>query len=342
MNKMTEQKAKIRKSLNYLIRVVIIIVTYGFIYRQVFVEHKLQDIPGMFSRITEQQQYLALMILTFILMLINWGIESYKWKLLIAKIEKISFIRAFRAVMTGVSVSLFTPNRTGDYLGRVFILEKGNHLEGIFLTLIGSFAQIVVTFSIGLFSLLAFADQYLRPSYQFQQYILTSLVVFIPCLVFGILFLYFNLGILSDFISRFLPRKWEHFKQYVLVFAKFSNIELFRILLLSILRYLVFSSQFFLLLIIFGADLPALQGLVLIPVIYLAMSLVPTLALTELGIRGSVSVFIIGLYFERYGSGNADTELAILTSSTLLWLINLIIPAIMGTFFVFSLKFFRK
>jgi hypothetical protein len=32
----------------------------------------------------------------------------------------------------------------------------------------------------------------------------------------------------------------------------------------------------------------------------------------------------------------------ILAASSVLWLINLAIPAILGTFFVFSLKFFRK
>ena len=111
------------------------------------------------------------MILILLLMLVNWSIESVKWKILIAKIERVSFFRAFKAVMTGVSVSLFTPNRTGDYLGRVFILEKGNHIEGILITLIGSFAQIIVTISVGLFCFLSFLDQYLRVPYQIQEYL---------------------------------------------------------------------------------------------------------------------------------------------------------------------------
>jgi len=339
---MTEQKTNIRKTFNYLIRALIIMVTYGFIYHQVFVERKLHEIPGVFTRVMERGQTLWLMILILILMLINWSIESVKWKLLIAKIERVSFIRAFQAVMTGVSVSIFTPNRTGDYLGRVFILEKGNHLEGIFITLIGSFAQIVVTFSVGLFCSLSFLDHYLRVTYQVQEYIFTSLIFLIPCLVFMILFFYFNIGILSDFISRFIPRKWERLVEYTHVFARYSSKELFGVLLLSLLRYLIFSTQFFLLLRIFGADLPVGQGMILIPVIYLAMAMVPTVALIELGIRGSVSIFVIGLYFSKFGIGNADTELAILTASTVLWFVNLIIPAILGTFFVFSLKFFRR
>jgi hypothetical protein len=211
---MTEQKAKIRKTFNYLIRALIILITYGFIYRQVFVERKLHEIVNVFNKMIEQRQAWIMISLILLLMLLNWSIESVKWRLLIAKIEKISFFRSFKAVMTGVSVSLFTPNRTGDYLGRVFILEKGNHVEGILITLIGSFAQIVVTLSAGLFCFLSFLDQYLRVSYQAQEYLLISLIFLVPCVVFLIMLFYFNIGILTDFIGRQMPRKWARFIEY--------------------------------------------------------------------------------------------------------------------------------
>jgi uncharacterized membrane protein YbhN (UPF0104 family) len=338
---MTEQKAKIRKTFNYLIKALIILVTYGFIYRQVFVERKLHEIAGVFDKMMEQHAW-VMICLILVLMLINWGIESFKWRLLIAKIEKISFLRAFKAVMTGVSVSIFTPNRTGDYLGRVFILEKGNHVEGVLITLIGSFAQLIVTISAGLFCFLSFLDQYLRVSYQVQEYLLISMIFLVPGLVFIIMLLYFKIGILTDFIGRYLPDKWQRFKEYSRVFGRYSSKELLGVILLSFLRYIIFSTQFYLLLTIFGVELPLIQGMILIPVIYLVMTMVPSIALIDLGIRGSVSIFVIGLYFKKSGINLPDTELAILTSSTVLWLINLIIPAILGTFFVFNLKFFRK
>jgi len=339
---MTVQKTKIRKTFNYLIRAIIIVVTYGFIYRQVFVERKLQDFPGLFSRLTEKENTYWFLALIFGMMLINWSIESIKWKLLIKKIEKISFFRAFMAVMTGISVSIFMPNRTGDYLGRVFILEKGNHLEGILITIIGSLAQIVVTISIGLFCFLTFIDKYIRVSYQVQEYLFSGLILLIPLLVFIILLFYFNISLLSDFIIRYMPGKWDRFRTYAQVFKNYNSKELLKVLLLSLLRYVIFSTQFFLLIRIFGADLPLGHAMILIPVIYLVMAIIPSVALTELGVRGSVSIFVIGLYFTRFGIGDNGTEMAILASSSVLWLINLIIPAIFGTFFVFSLKFFRK
>lgn len=339
---MTEQKAKIRKSINYLIRALIIMLTYGFIYKQVFLGQKLRDIKDFLAGILEREESWWFFSLIFLMMLVNWGLESVKWRILIERIEKLSFMQSFMAVMTGQSISLFTPNRTGDYLGRVFILKKGNHVEGIFATVTGSFAQIIVTTGVGLFCFLSFAFTYLREPYRIGEYMFTSLVFLVPCFVFVIILFYFRIGILTDFISRYIPGKWDRLKQHTGIFARYATSELLKVLLLSLLRYMIFSTQFYLLIRFFGGELPVAEGFILIPVIYLIMSMVPTMALTELGIRGSVAIFIIGLYFQKAGIRSGETDLIILAASSVLWLINLVLPAILGTFFVFRLKFIRK
>ncbi|MBP6870584.1 MAG: flippase-like domain-containing protein [Bacteroidales bacterium] len=339
---MTEQSAKIRKYVNFLLRAVIIILTYGFIYHQIFLENKLDDLSDVFLRLAERQDVKWILALMMLLMFINWGIESFKWKLLISRIEHVSFFRSFKAVMAGISVSLFMPNRTGDYLGRVFILEKGNHVEGIFSTIIGSFAQMIITFGIGLLCLLTFTDHYFRESLNIGEYMFMSLVFLVPVMVFALIMIYLKVGVLAEFLSRFLPGRWPRLKKNAAIFSRYSAGELSRVLLLSFLRYIVFSTQFYILIRVFGAPVPAAEGFVLIPVIYLAMALVPTFALVELGVRGTVSLFIFGLYFEKAGIVDPQILLAPLAASSLLWLINLVLPAVIGTFFVFSLKFFRK
>jgi hypothetical protein len=335
-------QAKIRKTSNYLIRALIIVATYGFIYRQIFHHRRLDDLIRAFQEMVSLKNAGWVLSLAVLLMILNWGLESAKWRVLIEKFEKISLLKAYKAVLTGVSVSLFTPNRTGDYLGRVFILDKANHIEGILATIIGSFAQIVVTLSLGLFAFLGFADRYIRIAPQLQGYFISTLVFLIPIAVFLLLLLYFRIGLLTGLIRRILPGKWQKFSVYVEVFSRYNNNELILVLMLGFFRYLIYSLQFMLLLHVFGVQLPFLESLLLIPVIYLVMTLVPSVALVDLGIRGSVSVYLIGLYFNTFQSGVAHPELAILTASAALWFINLIFPAILGTFFVFQLKFFRK
>jgi hypothetical protein len=337
---MNFSKAKIRKTFNYLIRALIVAVTYGFIYRQVFVNRKLDDIGQSIGDMLSGKPAWLMLLLMLTMMAVNWGAETAKWRLLITRIERVSFFRAYKAVLTGASVSLFTPNRTGEFLGRVFILEKANHIEGILVTIVGSFAQVVITLCLGLFAFLAYAGLYISVSPGFQAYLVASLVIAVPSLVFLLLLLYYRIGLVSQLIRRLLPSRWERFSAYLEVVSRLNSRELTAALLLSLFRYVVFGTQFFLLIRFFGVALPAGQAMILIPVIYLIMTVLPTVALTDLGIRGSVSVYI----FSKYLGAAAIPEagLAIVAASSALWLINLIIPALLGTFFVFNLQFFRK
>ena len=82
--------------------------------------------------------------------------------------------------------------------------------------------------------------------------------------------------------------------------------------------------------------------MILIGLIYLLMAVIPTIALTEIGVRGSVSLFVFALYFKPIGIWTENIGLGIASASTMLWVFNLAFPALLGTFFVYSLRFFRK
>src|SRR4029078_12723845 len=84
-----------------------------------------------------------------LLMIVNWSIETIKWKISVAPIQKVSFIKAFKAVLSGVSFSVSTPNRIGEYLGRVLYMDDGNRLKTISITIVGSISQLIITLLMG-------------------------------------------------------------------------------------------------------------------------------------------------------------------------------------------------
>jgi hypothetical protein len=92
----------------------------------------------------------------------------------------------------------------------------------------------------------------------------------------------------------------------------------------------------------FSVDIPFIHAMIVIAMIFFVMTAIPTVTLAELGIRGSVSLQLIGLYFERFSELTYSVELGILSSTSTLWLINLAFPALLGTLFVYRLTFFRK
>src|SRR4030095_1028506 len=94
------------------------------------------------------------LFLVFLLMFVNWSLEALKWKISVQHVQPVSFFRSLKAILSGVSFSVTTPNRTGEYLGRVLYMDEGNRLKVISLTVLGSLSQLIITVFFGLLALL--------------------------------------------------------------------------------------------------------------------------------------------------------------------------------------------
>jgi len=342
-------KTKVRKTYNFLIRLLIVLATYGFIYQQLFHKRDIKAVYQAFVDSFSNTWFINMIILVALLMILNWGLEALKWSLLIRKIEQVSWFRSFKAVLTGVAVSSFTPNRVGDYFGRVFILEKANRIEGIFITILGSMSQLLVTFIAGtscIFFLFLGHHETLLTYFNIPAYLYTYFLWGGGVLILGLnvlfVLLFLNISLLSSVAGKFKGKVLEKLRSYILVLSAYSVRELLGIILLSTSRFLVFSVQLFLLFRAFSIELPFIHGMIIIGVIFFAITMIPTVAITELGIRGSVSLFLIGIYYGSPFEMPASTVMGVVAASTSLWLINLALPALVGGVFVFNLKFFRR
>ena len=342
-------KTKVRKTYNFLIRLLIIALTYGFIYKEVFHGHDFSRIFSEFRGAFRQTSTIILLTFCVLLVLVNWGVETAKWQYLIRKIEKVWFFRAFKAVLAGVAISSFTPNRIGEFLGRVFILEKANRVEGVLITFLGSISQFLVTFILGATGIAIFVLIYkgliteeLGISGQLFTWLYLALALIALILFAFLLMLFLKVSVVTDFVTRLLGKRWKRIKKYFRVFNLYQAWELVKVLGYSLLRYIVYTLQFYLMLRIFGVELPLIQGFIMISIILFAITIIPTIAIAELGIRGSVALFIIGTYLNSQGLSDLNLDMGIIAASSGIWLINLAIPALVGAIMAFNLKFFRK
>ncbi|MFC1729675.1 lysylphosphatidylglycerol synthase domain-containing protein [candidate division KSB1 bacterium] len=342
-------KTKVNKTYNYILRLLIVILAYGFIYKQIFHRRDLDDVFEIIRSSISSLNFSLLLSLIFVLMILNWGIESGKWKFLISKIEKISMIKSMEAVLTGITISAFTPNRVGEYFGRVFILDKANPLKGILITIIGSISQFLVTVTLGSIGLLLFVISYQEFIMQFfflndkMFYWLYSGMIFVVISVdIFLLLFYFNVPFVTLYVNKLIRDNWTRIKGYISVLGEYRYSELLLVFLLSLIRYMIFTAQFILLLRLFSVNIPYLQAMIILSMIYFIITVIPTVALTELGIRGSVSLYFLGMYFDKFQVLTDQIKFGIVAASSALWLINLVLPALIGTIFVFKLKFFKK
>lgn len=263
-----------------------------------------------------------------LLMGVNWAIETIKWQLCIRRIQRISFLKAFRAVLSGVSFSVSTPNRVGEYLGRVLYMDDGNRLRAIALTITGSISQLIITLVMGLAGLMTLRKEIIAGEILDEVWVNTILYGLIGILFVLTLF-YFRLSWVVRIIER-LPGS----RRYTWLFDTLEDLNatlLLQLLSLSALRFFVFIVQYYLLFRLFNVDISWGHALWTVSVSFLVMAIIPTIALfTDLSLRGKVSLQLLGLF-----SGN---HLGIGFTSVTIWFINLIIPALTGSLLILSIK----
>ena len=319
-----------KRNIGLFIKVVIAFVALWFIYHEVQIKDQDTDLSFGIGFLLEPEQ-IPVLIGLLALMMLNWVLEAIKWRLLVSYIEKISLWKSLKAIFSGITIAIFTPNRVGEYGGRIFHLQKADRIDAALLTIVGSYAQLVVTLVTGILATIFFLPEYigLGPITPFQYNLIAILMIGL-CVMLVVLFL--NTRLLTTIIN-WLPIPAKH-RHYADVFQYHSSTTLWKVFLASLGRYLVFTFQFYLLLKIFHVDVSFLKSMMMISMTYFVMTAIPTFAITELGVRGSVSVYFLGMI-----SPNVS---GIFTASSMLWLINLAAPALIGVVFIFQLRFFRK
>ncbi|MBL7773451.1 MAG: flippase-like domain-containing protein [Chitinophagaceae bacterium] len=267
---------------------------------------------------------LGMLCLVFILMFLNWTVEAKKWQQLMLNTERISLGKSLQSILTGVAVSVITPNRIGEYMGRILYLRNPNKIQGITVTIVGSFAQLIITgFAgvIGLVYYLVVVKQLL-----WLYFLLGASLL----LLLGLSYLYFHLQRFYKLVERF--SYFRKLKVYIEVVQRFGRTQLIRILLLSLLRYFVYTVQLVLLMKLFLVNINILSLVHVIWLIFWAMAIVPTIAVVEVGVRGETAVYFLAPLSTNY--------VGILSATSVLWLINLIIPALIGCLFVYKMKLY--
>ena len=317
--------ARSKKILTIIIKAAIIVFAFWFIYHKVVANKNLQNFELLLSNIP-RVEIISIIGLVFLLMFVNWFLEAAKWKRLMLKIESISFYRAIESVFCGLTLAIFTPNRLGEYGGRVFFLSPKRRIVGVVAMAVGNIGQLVLTNIFGAIALSLFIYRFIDLDYRLFFAIQILAVAF--CLFFIVF--YFNIQWLNGILLSFkFTRKY---KKFYSILGRYRKGELFRILMFCLARYLVFSSQYFILFIWLVPGLHYADIVMMICILFFVQSTLPSLDLFDVGIRS-----VTASYFFSYIT---KQDVAVIACTASIWLINIIIPAILGTYFVFKLNFF--
>jgi len=314
-----------KKAISIILKFSVLILAAIFIIHKLNNNSNLRDFQMLTAKLHGWQVYSAMTVL-FILMLLNWFLESLKWKYLVNNIERISLWKSIESVFCGLTWAIFTPNRIGEYGGRIFFLSPRKRVFGAIAMGIGAVGQMVITNVLGSFAILWFIWHFTDAS----TWILYAL--FFLTTVFSLFFLlfYFNIRLLIGLLTSisFLKR----FKKFIMVLARYNKRDLIVVFNYSLARFAVFTTQYCVVIQLLIPEIPFLSMVMMILILFFIQSALPSLDLLDVGVRAMTATYFFSFITHH--------EVAIMASTACIWLVNLIIPAILGSVFVFKLNFF--
>ena len=301
-----------------LIKLSIVVAAFYFMYFKLVLNETIQ--LEAFSAFLKEKDIISPQNILFLIVLssFNWFFESLKWQRLVLNIKQISFKDALEQSLGGLTASLITPNRIGEYGAKAVYYPKPLRAKIVLLNLLGNMAQMTVTTILGLIGFIVFVNQYpLNLAYHEVVKIGLIIVLLTVTVGFGMRLIRFKI-------------KGHSLERVIGFIKKTASKTLVSVLLLSLVRYVVFSFQFYYLLLMFGVNLDYIETMIILTSMYLLASILPSLSLFDVLIKGSVAVFLFG-----FAGINEFTVVAVVT---LMWLFNFVLPSVFGSYFVLNFK----
>lgn len=324
-----------RNRLIQVLSIIIAVLAYGYLlYRLITYDHYADFAQQFLHADAKQMAALAVAVLLFPF---NILAEALKWRYLLRGVYPMKLREALRQVYAGTTGAFITPARLGEYPTRVTLFRagaphcgtakeestvsgctdkatssdtRGLYASAVALGFVGSFALSSLQVIVGV-------PAAMRIMSVGQQVWLMNLLIFIVYLLTPCICRALSRHDMPD------PKTYPRLARCLSAIADISIGQLLHTLLLSALRYTIYCTQLALVLYFCGITTTIPDLLVAIAAYYMLVTVTPSVPMADIGIRGSWAMVIFSNFTQ-----NAP---AILITTLLLWIINSVIPMLIGS-----------
>lgn len=288
------------KSIGLILFVVCLVAIYNKVAHNENLNQYSADIKIQFEKVT----FFEWAVLLF-LFLLNYLMEAFKWQNLLASWSPISIFKSYKSVLIGQAFAFFTPARSGDYVGRILLLPLGSKIKGVAQLAWSSYAQLIITISIGSIALF-----FNLPFFPWIKW-------FMPLGLVAALLVYFHPGQFKGWLNKINKLQIE------------NKLKL-NLLVLSFFKYVVFVLQYTWAVKMLNIPIANIDLWIALGVLFLLLSIIPSISLTDLVIRGQFIVVLLEPYY--------NNSLMLMCLSTIIWIVNFLLPAIIGAFLLINFR----
>ena len=245
-----------------------------------------------------------------------------KWRFLLKSILNFeNNNKVMRSLFVGLSSGIFTPFRVGEYYGRSLDITGSTVSEVAALTVLDKLFVVVTIAVIGGAFFLFFISNLneVNPVIKYVIGFFILCILFIPFILIKLkgsklFYLLRKIKIVSTFIDRIASLK------------KFNVSIAIKTFFFTVLVYIIYTLQYSILISAFSESSVLSNNYFFTNVVMFSKAMIPQISFGELGVRESTSIF--------YSSYFNLTSVAVFNASILIFVINLLVPAVIGFFFI--------
>jgi hypothetical protein len=297
---------KTKQFLFFFVKLLIVVGAFYFCYLQLANNDKL-DWDKFLVLLQKNKSFSGISFILF-LSFLNRFLEILKWQNLVKTIKIISISEATKQVLAALTLGIFTPVGVGEYAGKALYFDKKSTKKIIFLNLICNGIQIVATVFFGAIGLLILG---------FGFWVLGLIVAF---LIF----------FLVSLLSKKIKIKGYSIEDFLVRIKEIPKDIQRRNILFGFCRYLVFSHQYYFLFLGFDVNVDYCSMMATITTVYFLASIVPSFQFLDFALKGSLSIYFFGLL--------GVNEWVVVFVTTLMWFLNIVLPALIGGFYVLNFR----
>lgn len=288
----------------------IALLAYGYIFQRLTRFENWRSFALPFDQLQKSGLLLAGLLLMWVA---NLSAEVKKWQLLMRPYHLVSFRAGFQQVLAGSVTAILSPGRVAEPGGRMLLLPREHRETALLTTSLGGFLQTLIISLIGLFCLVLSERSMNLSIFSSWPLIIYYFILSLVGVIFLLTLYYFSNRI--PFLQKI--------KGHLFQLKKLRPTLTLKIIGWTIVRYSIYHVQFYLWLKFFDYPITLLHFISLAPIYFYIITIIPSFLLADVGIRGSVSLFVFTPLLEQ--------EPFLLAAILCLWLLNVAIPALLGS-----------
>lgn len=264
-----------------------------------------------------------MLVLALCLLLPNLFLQFWKWRsLLRTRHATIANGEAARSMFIGFTLGIVTPARVGELAGRALAVESVDRMHSVGLSIVDKFASVLVTITAGVLGSLWLLIEF----HYVSVYLWYPISILLAILIYASAWLILHPPFVWRMIQS-LPSERPLRARLERLFGAIVELrptDILRVLAVSMVFYLVFTTQFLLLVLAFETRF-SVGTIAAIAAAFFAKTLIPPITFGELGIREASAMYFLSIL------GYADATAV--NAALVLFVLNVLLPALIGLFF---------